>query len=1307
MTGNSVRLLLTAVVLALAASPALAQGSATSSITGVVVDVSGGVIPGASIVVKSESTAAEFTAVSNSNGVFTVPALAVGNYTVTVTLQGFKQAVLKGVNVTSGVPGTVRAVLEVGGMTETVVVSGATEVIQTTSAAASTTINTKQITSLPVGSRSALDFTQFLPGVQTASSVRNSTVNGLPQSSISITLDGVNIQDNTLKTTDGFFAIVSPRLDAIEEVTLTSAAQGADATGQGAVQIRFTTRSGSNAFVGSGYHFYQSDKLNTNTYANIARGLPKGPLTLHQPGFRQGGPVAIPGVYDGRGKMFFFVNFEAIHQPSTITTNSTLMLPDAQNGIFRYNGGPAGGINLYALAAANGQLATPDPTVAKLLADIRNSTNSGGVLSEITGNLNAERYTFQQPAGGPVYYPTIRMDYNLSSAHRLSGTWYRQRFTDQAFDTTNSRQPTWPGFPAYGTQGSFREAYTGSLRSTLSQNLVNEARVAYSGAPVQFGPYYGPQMFAGSLANQGGFALGINAAVGVTSAGPSFTPSGRNATTLTVANTVNWLKGSHSIGFGGEFGQYDVWLDTYGARSVPSISFGTQTGDPALGMFTSANFPGSSSGDRNTAAALYAVLTGRVTSIGATARLDANTGQYVYLGDSRAEGRLRQFDLFVQDNWRARPNLSLNVGVRYALQLPFSAMNSSYSTATLDDLWGVSGYVPGCELSNPTRETCHLFQPGVMTGSTPTYINLAKGVKAYDTDWDNIAPSIGVNWTPSASTGFMRALLGDTGTSSLSAGYSRAFDRRGMNDFTGRFGNNPGLTIPATRSTGNGNLTVPLLLRTGNLGPPNVCPPLPAVKPTGCMLAAPEYPLSNQNANGSVNIFDPHLQVPYSDTWTVGFQRSLGATQAVEIRYVGTRSRAQWETFNYNEANIIENGFMDEFRLAQGNLQAHIASGCGVTGKPACSFAYRGPGTGTSPLPIYLAFFSGLPASMAGDVTRYTSSSWTSSSFVNPLAAYNGNVFTPAGTSSTTGLAGDPTRQANSIKAGLPANFFRANPDMLGGANATGNRGFSLYNSLQLQYRRRLSGGLQFDANYTYGLGELSEHFSFRVPRELLRSTGGEGDVTHGLKATGVYELPFGRGRRFANSINQLADYFVGGWQFSGTTRIQSGRLADLGNVRVVGMTIEEAQDAFEMRRVSDTIVYFWPQDIIDETIKAYSTSATSVTGYGSLGPPSGRYFAPANSPECMETIASDYGDCGVRQLVVTGPMQLNFDFSLRKRIPIGSRVTYEFSLDVFNVLNRVNWTPTTGVGSTTLANWQGGLPGSARTMQIGTRFSW
>jgi hypothetical protein len=1304
-------------LIALVSTPAFAQ-TASSSITGVVIDSGGGFVPGATVVVKSESTGAESTAVSTSNGSFTVPALNVGSYTVTVSLQGFKTHILKGVVVTAGIPATVRAVLEIGGVTETVVVEGASEVIQTQSAAASTTINTRSITSLPVGSRSALDFTQFLPGVQTSSTVRNSTVNGLPQSSISITLDGVNIQDNTNKTTDGFFAIVSPRLDAIEEVSLTSAAQGAEANGQGGVQIKFTTRSGSNAFSGSAYHFYQSDALNTNTYENRVLGLPKGKLTLNQPGFRQGGPVVIPGLYDGRGKLFFFVNYEEFRQPSTITTENQLLLPDAQNGIFRYPGGPAAGVNLYALALANGQTATPDPLVGKLLQDIRNSTTGGGVLTPIEGNLNAESFAFQQAVGSPTHYPTVRMDYNLSSQHRVTGTWYRQRFTDKSFDTTNNREADWPGFPLYGTQGSWREAYTGGFRSSLGQNLVNDARVAYAGAPVQFGPYHNREMYTGSLANQGGFALGISAAAGIDNAGPAFTPSARDATTFTISDTVTWLKGAHSISLGGEYGKYDVWLDTYGSRAVPSITFGVVGGDPADPMFSATNFPGSANADRNAARALYAVLTGRVTAINATARLSPD-GQYVYQGDSRAEGRLRQADLFIQDNWRMRPNLSVNLGLRYAMQLPFHARNNSYSTASVEDIWGISGYKPGCDMSNPTSANCNLFQPGVQTGvSPPTYENLGKGVKAYNTDWNNIAPSVGVNWTPTPEDGWRRTLLGDSGESSISAGFSRAFDRRGMGDFTGVFGANPGLSVGANRNVNSGNLTVPLLLRDGNLGPPSTCPPPPAPKPTGCLLAAPEYPLSNQNATGSVNTFDPNLQVPYSDSWTIGFQRALGTKSAVEVRYVGTRSRQQWQTFNYNEPNILENGFLDEFKLAQANLQSHIAAGCGGEGN-LCSFAYRGPGTGTSPLPIYLAFFSGTDFSLAGRcnsaaecATMYSNANWTNASFVNPLGRNNPDPFVPAGyfggNNPCTGcLAGNPTRQANSIRAGLPANFFRVNPDMLGGANATGNRGSSEYNAIQLQFRRRLTAGFQFDANYSYGRGTLSEHFSFRVPREQLRAVGGEGDVTHGFKATGFYELPFGQGKRFGTGAGEWTDRLIGGWQVSGTTRIQSGRLFDLGNVRVVGMSQDEVQDLFKLRFESDRIIYAWPQSLIDETIKAFSTSATSPTGYGALGAPSGKYFAPANGPDCIESIANDYGDCGVRSLILTGPLVANVDLSVRKRVKIAGRVQYEFSLDIFNLFNRVTFVPTLGVGDTDLDDWQVDLPTSSRRMQIGTRFTW
>ncbi len=148
---------------------------------------------------------------------------------------------------------------------------------------------------------------------------------------------------------------MQPRLDAVEEVTVTAAASGADTSGQGSTQIRFTTKSGSNSFSGSSYYYYQHEKLNTNTYFNKVSGLPKNAALQRQPGTRVGGPVFIPGLYDGRGKAFFFVNYEENRTPRTITTNSNILTAEAQAGIFRYM--TASGlqtVNLYAARASLG-----------------------------------------------------------------------------------------------------------------------------------------------------------------------------------------------------------------------------------------------------------------------------------------------------------------------------------------------------------------------------------------------------------------------------------------------------------------------------------------------------------------------------------------------------------------------------------------------------------------------------------------------------------------------------------------------------------------------------------------------------------------------------------------------------------------------------------------------------------------------------------------------------------------------------------------------------------------------------------------
>jgi len=1297
---RSLTLVMMVLTCALISGPAFAQGASNSSISGVVVDSGGGMIPGATITATNAATAGTSTAVSAANGTFTIPGLIPGKYTVNVALQGFKTAVLKDVLVSAGAPGTVRAVLEVGGITETIVVEGASEVVQTQSSAAAATVGTNQISNLPVGSRNTLDFVTFLPGVQTPGGSRDSIVNGLPQSSLNITVDGVSVQDNYLKTTDGFFARMSPRLDAVEEVTVTSAGNGADSNAMGSTQIQFTTRSGSNLFSGSAYYYYQSEKLNTNTYFNKLAGLPKNVALQKQPGIRVGGPVYIPKVYDGRGKAFFFFNYEENRTPRTRTDTSDFMTPEAQSGIYRYltSNGVVQTVNLYDLARANGQTATPDATIAKLLSDIAASAGQG-VVEPLQDNYNAQRLRFQQPAPGLTRYPTARLDYNLSPAHRLNGSWSFNDLVSRP-DTTNTRQSFFPGFPVNSSQISDRYVFQTSLRSTLSSNLVNEVKYGMSGGATLFSPDLTADMFKGPLANQNGYVLGISAA-GVRNAGSGGGISSREASTKFIDQKLNWLRGAHSMSLGTTYTQADVWLLTQ--TRATTINFGLPNGDPALPMFNTTNFPNSSTAQRNAANGLYATLTGHVTSISGTARLDANTGQYVYNGDSRQEGRLRELDFFIQDNWKVKPNLSLNVGLRYAIQLPFYAKNGSYSTATIDDAWGMSGNAAGCDPSAVTPETCNLFKQGVQPGGiVPTYQNLGKGVKAYNTDFNNWAPSVGVNWTPSAEGGFLRKILGEQGDTSLSAGWSRGFERHGMSDFTGVLGNNPGLTVNADRSAGNGNIgTLPLLLRDGNLGPPSSCSSGPVT--SACIPVAPTYPIA-ATGTGSINIFDPNLQVPYSDSWTVGYQRAVGRRSAVEVRYIGTRNRENWRAYNYNELNIKENGFLDEFKRAQNNLYSNIAAGRGE------SFAYFGPGTGTSPLPIYLAYLRGTPLSQGGNcadaaacASLYPSGTFTNTNFVNPLSRFNPNPFTPAGTNSSSGLQGTATQRANAVAAGLPRNFFLANPDMIGGANVTGHGDFTTFKGMQVQFRRRMSGGLLFDTSYALSNTYNSTRYSFRVGRLLTRDTGGEGDVTHAVKGTFVYELPFGQGKRYAGDVGGLMNGIVGGWQVSGAWRIQTDALIDLGNVRIVGMSAEEAGNAFGMRKVSDSEIYWWPQDIIDNTIKAYSRDLNGFT----RGAPTGRYFAPANYDNCIETIAAGYGDCGVRTFVLTPQWFKAFDLSFVKEVKLQGRKNLQLRIDMLNALDLVNFDPESGVGNTTLADWQVTGANSARTIQLVARFNW
>jgi hypothetical protein len=1251
-------------ILALAGPAAYAQGgSSSSSLSGTIADASGAVIPGAAVVVKNNGTATEFNATTNEQGSFTVPALDPGDYTVTVTLMGFKTAVLNNVRVNAATPASVRVTLEVGGLEETVTVSGGSEIIQTQSASVSTTLDTNQILKLPTGSRSALEFITSLPGVNTPGGSRNSTINGLPQSAINITIDGLSAQDNHLKTGDGFFARVSPRLDAMEEVTVSTAAQDAANTGQGAVQIRFVTRSGSNDFTGSSYFYLRHHKLNANTWFNN-RDLPPDPTTgkapknedvLYQPGTRVGGPIVIPGLWDGRNKAFFFVNYEESRSPGQNTAERDILHARAEQGIFRYTaGGQVREVNLFDVAAQTGQLATPDPTIAALFRDIRSAVSSQGGLVDQDDPLR-QRYTYQFDSEGTTQYPTVRIDVNLTDKHRLSTSVNYTNLLSSP-DTTNDGEPVFPGFPVTFNQHSDRYTAQASVRSTLTSNIVNEFKVGGSGGATLFGPEKSVSQFTGSIANTNGFFLDID---NLDIANPAETGSysAREATTRIVENTLSWLKGNHNVQVGAAFTQADVWLENQ--QLVPTVVFGVASDDPAQAMFTAAHFPGASNAQLTDARDLYALLTGRVNSIAGELRLDENTDEYSYLGKGLQRARLRDYGFFVADTWRWRPNVTFNVGLRYELQQPFQPLNNSYSKATMTDVCGVSGVNP--------QTGCNYFQPGVLNPVTPQFVQFNKGEGAYNTDRNNFAPNLGFAWTLGGKNGLLGAVLGRAeGDSVLRAGYTLGYNRPGTSDFTGTIDDNPGISLAANRNHTLGNLGTPgsvLFRNASDLGPP---PGLPVTR---------NYPMTDV-ITGDIMTFDPNLQVPYSQTWTAGWQRKINRDMAIEARYVGTRSLGSWQTYDFNEVNIVENGFLDEFRLAQQNLQANIAAGRGST------FAYTGI-PGTSPLPIFLAYFTGRPSSAAATPASYSGNLWTSATFRDELARFN-----PDPHGAATSLDNDAGRRQNALTAGLPANFLVANPDYLGGAEMIGNGGYTRYNSLQLELRKRLSQGFQFNASYVLGRAYTSERYSLRRDRVKTLDTGDEGGVNHAFKANWTYDLPFGQGRRFGSNAGRLLDSVIGGWSFDGIARIQSGRMLDFGNVRLVGMSEKDLQNAFKLRfDDAGRVVYNLPQDIIDNTVKAFSVNATSPTGYGERGAPEGRYIAPANGPDCIEIArgAADdanvgYGDCGLQSVVVTGPKLVRFDLSAVKRVTVTGRVNFEFRAEFLNAFNTPWFSPVSGV---------------------------
>jgi hypothetical protein len=1226
----------------LAAAVAAFAQSSTSTLDGLVKDPQGALIPNAQVTVVNAATLQSIAAVTDDKGHWAVPSLSAGRYSVTMSSPGFKKSTAVDVKMDAGIPATVNVTLEVGAVSDTVEVTGGAEVLQTTSATVTTNLTAEQIKDLPIASRNATDLLMTQPGSQTPAGPRNTTFNGLPQSTLNMTMDGINIQDNLLKNGSGgaLYPAVYPRLDAIEEVSVTSFAAGAESLAEGGVQIKFVTKSGTNNWHGGFFDQERNTYLNANYYFNSINQLPRDRLLLHQMGAHAGGPIR-------KNKLFIFFNYEVFRFPATLDSGQLQVLnSSAQNGIFQYRDttGFVRSVDLYKLAAAGGFPSTPDPIVANTLAQIAKltcPTCGGSRTDRITSNNDYNRDNFRWFPKGThkIDFPQGKLDYVINSKHHWEATGSANPYR-LVPDIINGVLPIYPGTgTVLGSPvvvGQRETFWTGStaLRSAWSPHWTSEVRFGMSAGNIVFSDAIQPPLFAqwkGYAPIFGSLPGGLSY---INNPYNRSTSSRRNDPVQQLMGSATYVHGSHLINMGGSFSRINEWVDSFSTQTIPRVTFGIATSDPVntgnTNIFNSANFPNSQAADLTNAAALYALLTGRVASTTATAVLDEKTHQY---GPYGAVDRVRQweFGLFAQDSWKITPALTVNYGVRFENQNPFQTLSGTYTRPGYAGLFGVSG-------------VGNLFKPGTLTGSVPVYSVVPNGdIQGYPPT-RYFVPTVGVAWVLPKKGGPLGWLIGHGEQASvLRAGFAIAGTRGDFQGITAVWGNNQGKQI--TTSTDPG--TTPAAF-----GAPGSVLFRDPTLPTLPFSATPSYPLP-VNPGNSVNDFDPNLKGRYVESWNLGFQRSLTQDTVLEVRYIGNRSARFWANVNLNEVNIFENGFLDQFKTAQQNLA--IAR---QQTPSSVNFSNQGlPGQKDVPLlTTGLGFNSDtntatlLQRGQAGDLAS--------------------------------NIAFNAANMARLRAAGYPANLFTVNPTTLNGAaNLTRNLGGTTYNALQLELKRRFSKGVLMGASYTWS-HSLSTAGLIRSVRDLDHPYEAPSafDIRHALKLNWIYELPIGANHRLLGSANNpILRTAFSGWQFSGVGRVQSGTPSQLlggrgtflpnttttdNGVILHNLTTSQLQSMISIRKtstvsatgVANGLVYYLPQSLIDNTLAAFGLNSKTLD-------PNAPYIGPADTP-------GQYGN----QVFLYGPWMPRFDLSLVKHTRIGERKDVEFRANALNAFNLTNF---------------------------------
>lgn len=851
--------------------------SSLGEIRGRVIDSNGAVIAGANVEVKNQATGESRNVTTNSQGEYTASKLIVGLYSVNATYQNFAPATVTDVQVSVAFVTEQNVTLSpTGGETIVTVTGGdvATQV-NTNDQQLSTLINNKKILDLPLLSRDPSGLVLLAPGtVQTDSGLGGFSVNGSRERNNNFLVDGVDNNDTDVPGIPG--GIATPNIDATEEFRVITGNFNAEYGRNTGAIITTATKRGTNGFHGGTYLYYRSDKFGARNFFDTTGET--SPLDRKQYGVSIGGPVV-------KNKLFFFFNYEGDRQktgsqqfrlvPTIEARTGILTTPassgnpttDRNNGSFGVLDIRPGGFNNNIPNQLGVNLPFSPISLALLnrIFPLPNLPSGSARVSPVPGVF--EYYTFGYNARNNIDSIATRVDYQINDRNTLTGSinWSRGIFSFGA--------PTFPQFNDELITPQTGAVYAFNLISTISPNIINEFRFGTNRAKADFnGPGDGTvsnaindevnSIFMANnvpLSNFGSAnANALNIFTPFTSIA-NFSTQGRLTGTTTIGDSLTWVKGAHTLKFGGEMRLiYSNGASNFSRQESLDTRLAANFGFPIV-RYTDAN--GTTRNLPTTGAGqlindYLSFLSGIVATQTQTQLFDAD-GQRI--DNDFRRYRTNEYGLFAQNTWRVRPNLTLNFGLRWEFnQVPYEKD-------------GLLSNLVDQDASGPTPVGGFAFKTVGKNSANPN-------IGLWDSDWNNFGPRVGFAYSPNFDSGFLGKLFGGPGKSSIRGGYGIFYDRVFTNLFGNSSGNPPfSLAIFDIPLNGSGGFLLDDTARVSTRVSTNL------------VQEGDELGLAVIFPNSQNNILQSKFTTPNSASWNFGFQRELGNQFLFEIDYVGTR----------------------------------------------------------------------------------------------------------------------------------------------------------------------------------------------------------------------------------------------------------------------------------------------------------------------------------------------------------------------------------------------------------------------------------